>query len=775
MSSRYLSLIVGALLAANAGCKNKSSDAAETSGASKAEGTAPAKVSRRTQLESFRPLLDEVGRAELDAGGVLIDLGSPDQHKYTRGGWRTGWGDTGLDEHESWVSLAGKQGFLEMLAPSQAPQAIVFRARSAVSKQRLSWFLGGKELGTVDVGKDWAVHRVALQPDALPTKGRLRLELRAATGSDAAKRADVDWVWLTRQDGKDGEPTLTPRVMPLGIAGTTRRSLAAPTARTYAFYLEPPKDAELVVDLGATDHAKFSIAAVTDDGKRVALLDETVDKAWREHAVSLAALAGRAVRLELTTADQRGAAGWGEPELMVPSTKDNKVASGGTKPKNVIFLLMDTARADAFGPFAKPDRIVKTPNYDALAAKSTVFTSAYDNENWTKPSVATQLSGLYPSTHGTKTDAAKLPDDVELLSEHLKQAGFATAGFVANGYVSEAFGFEQGWDTYKNYIRESKPSEAEHVFADALAWHADHTKQHPDQPYFLYIQTIDPHVVYRVDKEYWGPYFDGDYDGPLGPTIDADDQVKMSSGKLKPTERDLKWLRALYYGEISYHDAFLGKFLAELEARHALDDTLLVVTNDHGEELGDRGKFGHGHQVFEELIHAPLLIHYPPMFAAGRHIGDIVESVDIAPTILDALGKDPLREADGISFLPLVRGLPSQQPRYAMTEFLETRRVLRVGHWKLFGQPAGGGSLFDLAADPDEQHDLEDTTPIARTLCEVHLGETLAMPDKAKRLTGLGSHRKFRAGAAKISPQMRRQLEALGYFGSDPKAKKDGK
>ena len=111
-----------------------------------------------------------------------------------------------------------------------------------------------------------------------------------------------------------------------------------------------------------------------------------------------AALAGQAIRLELTTTDQRGAAGWGEPELMVPSTKANKVAAAGTRPKNVIFLLMDTARADAFGPFARPDRIVKTPTYDALAAKSTVFTGAYDNENWTKPSVASYLSGLYPST-----------------------------------------------------------------------------------------------------------------------------------------------------------------------------------------------------------------------------------------------------------------------------------------------------------------------------------------------------------------------------------------
>src|SRR5690606_28246765 len=160
--------------------------------------------------------------------------------------------------------------------------------------------------------------------------------------------------------------------------------------------------------------------------------------------------------------------------------------TGTAQPKNVIVILMDTARADGYSPFAGADRTTRTPSYDALVARGTTFVGAYNNENWTKPSVATTLSGLYPTTHDAKEDASELSRDVELLSERLQKDGFATAGFVANGYVSDKFGFEQGWGTFKNYIREGVSSAARYVYADALAWLDEHAASAPDQPFFLY-------------------------------------------------------------------------------------------------------------------------------------------------------------------------------------------------------------------------------------------------------------------------------------------------
>ncbi|MBW1905500.1 MAG: sulfatase-like hydrolase/transferase, partial [Deltaproteobacteria bacterium] len=129
---------------------------------------------------------------------------------------------------------------------------------------------------------------------------------------------------------------------------------------------------------------------------------------------------------------------------------------------------------------------------DQFASDGVVFALAQAPENWTKPSVASILTGLHPQTHQQKTGDAALPSSAELLSEHLKGEGFATGGFIANGYVSDRFGFDQGWDDYTNYIREEKSTEAKDVFDDAGNW----IEAHKDERFFAYIQTIDPHVPY---------------------------------------------------------------------------------------------------------------------------------------------------------------------------------------------------------------------------------------------------------------------------------------
>lgn len=753
------------------GCRENTEAKKANAATTKTAATQEPPPSVRSKLSSHRPLLDEVARAEIDSDGVVIDFGTPGQHKYTRGGWLTGWGSD-LAASKDAVRLTSRRGFLDLVAPRTAPRAIVVRARSRTEGQRLSLHVGDRELGAIELKPEWAIHRVDIGDGAIPRAGAFRLEVRASKEATGGARAELDWLWLAASEATEAPPSAT--VTPLAIGGQARRALVAPTARTFTFYLQPPAGSRLVVDLGAAERAEFSVSVTTDGAEPTELAKEAIEKRWTEREISLESYAGKAIRIDLTTRSQQGPAAWGEPEIMVDEVPAPPVPAG-TRPRNVILLVMDTMRADAFATFAGDKHVARTPVFDALAKKSTVFAAAYDNENWTKPSVATTLSGLYPSTHDTKHDASKLPDEVELISERLRKDGFATAGFVANGYVSDKFGFEEGWDVFKNYIRESKPSEAEYVFADALEWHAKHTAAGTKaKPYFLYLQTIDPHVTYRVDREYWSPFFEGDYSGPLGPSIDAEDQVRLSKKKIKATERDVAWLRAMYWGEVGYHDAQLGKFLAELESRKALDDTLLVITNDHGEELGERGRFGHGHQAFEEMIRAPLIVHYPPTFPA-KVIPDVVEHVDVSPTIIDALGREPLKDADGESLVPLVRGLPERAPRYALIEFLDGRRILRVGSWKLFARSNGQVELFDLASDPGEKREASENLPVARRLCEIHLGEALATPDKKTRMQGLGGKRQFRSGEAVIDPQMRRQLEALGYFGSTREAKDDAK
>jgi choline-sulfatase len=768
-------MVLPLLVLAHAGC-----DADESDGAGAAAAPAAGDSTRRS-LIVHRPLLDEVDRAELRAGGLLIDFGSADQHKYTRGGWASGWGpsreaadaaaarreDRSATGRTTWTEMTGR-AWLDLATPGEA-RAVVVRARSSVPDQKISIHAGDRKLGVLELTARWGVARAEIAGGALPDRP-VRVELRGARSARGVPAAEIDWLWL--DEGRADPPMPGPRVAPLRLGAAVRRAIAAPTPRTYSFYLVPPPGASLVTDVGTAGSATFAISATADGSAPVELLRETVSNAWRERSVSLERFAGVPIRLDLTTATQKGEAGWGEPEIAVvkdsPAAASLPSAAGGPPPDNLVFIMIDTARADVFGPFGGKDRVARTPRYDRLAAKSTVFVSAYNNENWTKPSVATMLSGLYPSTHDTKRDASSLPDGVELLSQRLQREGYATASFIANGYISDKFGFKRGWDQYRNYIREGRPSEAEYVYGDALDWLARRRSKKSREPFFVYIQTIDPHVRYDVDEKYWRPYFEGSYTGPLGSSIAADDQVALSRGTISADERNMAWVRALYQGEVSYHDEHMGRFLDQLERLGLRERTMVVVTNDHGEELGERGGFGHGHQLHEEMIRAPLLISYPPLFPAGARVQDIVEHVDLAPTLLDAMGRGPLTRADGESLMPLVRGRPVQRPRYAIVEFLTGQRAIRVDHLKMMVNTDGSAKLFDLRADPGERRDLASRRPIASRTCQVHLGEGLAVPDKAARVGGVGGRAAFRAGTADIDPGLRRQLEALGYFGGGP-------
>jgi arylsulfatase A-like enzyme len=717
--------------------------------------------SLRQRLRSYRSLLREAGRAELSIGGLLIDLGSADAHKYTRGGWRTGWSANQRDGKTSFAAASAATAVLDLLWPAGEVTEIVTRLRSDAVGQSLAVFVDGTPLGEASVPSRWQPVRIPLRRAIGP--GHHRVELRFARAAPGgAPRAAIDWLWLANQRGA-APPEPGGRVQSLQLGGQPRRALVAPGPRTYGFYLVVPDRATLVFDHGSAGATRFAVRARDEAGKLHELWSQTgPQNGWREVAVKLDRLQGQVIRLEFTT-EGEGSAGWGEPEIMVePGSRSlTRVARSGVMPRNLMIILMDTARADAYRPFG--GRRVKTPAFNALAGKSVTFTAAYNNENWTKPSVATLLSGLYPASHDTKNDQAMLPPEVEILPEILTRHGFQTAGFVANGYISEKFGFQQGWGSFRNYIRENRPSEAEHVYPDALQWLRQARRS--GDPYFLYIQTIDPHVVYRADRRYTRLYFPGEYTGPIGPSLDGHVQEQISLGRLAVSDTDLDWIRALYHGEVTYHDEHMGVFLDQLEAMGVFQDTLLVVTNDHGEELFEHQRLGHGHSLHEELLRAPTLLHYPPMLARGTTVKEVVEQVDMLPTMLDLLGLPPADGIDGRSLVPLLKGEHVSRPHVAISEFLDEQRAVRVGDWKLIATAAGVPRLFRVTADPTEQRDLVARRPLARRLCEVHLGEGLATPAKGQRLEDFTTRAQFKAGAAELDPQLRKQLEALGYLG----------
>lgn len=734
-------------------------------GQARASGQDPApeqKTSARTTLRTLRPLLAEAQRAEISFGGLFIDVGSPDLHKYTLGGWRNGWnaGRT-TPNGPSYVAVEAKAVSFHVVT-RDVVQEVAFRARSAHAGQVVSILVDGKSKGQADIGADWSVGRVSLKASGGIPVGSHEIGFIFKHSRDGKSRADMDWILLANTAGATPPPDVI-RVATLPLGERKQNALVASPARTYSYYLQVPSNAYLLVDYGADGAEHFAVRATTDGGKPSSLLDvDSVPNEWREAKIDLRGLGGRAIRLDLVSSGGARHAGWGEPEVMTPDALTGALADGARKPaQNVIFLLIDTARADEYSPW-RHGSPVKTPAYDALAAEGTVFHGAYANENWTKPSVATLLTGLYPSTHGAQKDPDVLSNEVKLLPEYLKDAGFVTAGFIANGFISDKFGFKRGWDTYTNYIRESKASSADKVFGDALAWLKERPK---GKRFLLYLQTIDPHVPYRVPEEYVRKFHPEPYKGFIGEALDGDEQADISKGKKKAGPEDVAWIKALYHAEVDYHEDYMGRFFDELRKSKLLDDTLVVVTNDHGEELGEHGRYGHGHSLYDELLRSPLLMRYPPVFKAGTTVDTITELVDVMPTVLDVLGVKAAAELDGTSLLPLAEGKPEHHPAYALSEFLDNYRSVRVGRWKLITSAAWKRKLFDIETDRGEKRDRSNDALIARRLCETLLGEALATPAKTRRYLGTGGHRKFTPGKVEHDPELQRQLQELGYLG----------
>jgi len=427
--------------------------------------------------------------------------------------------------------------------------------------------------------------------------------------------------------------------------------------------------------------------------------------------------------------------------------------------RNVLLVLVDTLRADKLGPYRQDTR-VQTPGLLRFAERATTMLHAHSQENWTKPSVATLLSSLMPWEHATTQHESVVPRTVRMLPEILKDDGFHTGAFICNGYVSDRFGFGRGWSTYRNYIREGRRTMAEFVAADVLQWL---DARPTDKPFFLYVHTIDPHVPYRPPAEHLALYGDPSYRGRVDFSRDATLLENVKLGRLRLDDRDKAHLQALYDGEITYTDVHFAAILDGLDRRGLSDDTMVVLTSDHGEEFWDHGSVGHGHSVYEELLHVPLFVRLPG--EPARRLRDSVGLVDVMPTILEALGRPLPENLSGRSFLPSLRGAGYDAPQATVSGFMEHWRTVNVGRYKLVQRPGHPPVLYDLAEDPGETTNVADAHPLILGWLRGLLGASLDATRGASTPTASARRPAHAAETTAIDPETAAQLRALGYVG----------
>ena len=713
-----------------------------------------------TPARIYYDLARHVAHAEVYEGDTLVmDYGVPGSAKYTLGGWLSGSGESRTVDDTSVTIIAGKTVKLTLPAERAEQRYLTLRLRS-FKPGPLTVYVNGATLANVNLsGKESETIPVTV-PEGLLKTGENTLQLRVSkTGSTSGvPNAGLAIDWIRLSTAALAEPSAP--VAPAALASTTQLNLAQ--EMTLAYACPVPERAHLRARVQGDGSARVEVVAARDGEPPLPLGEVTATSAGAGLDVDLGRFAGQLVRLELRA--KGGSVTLHEPQLVTLDAPPPSTATATVK--NVIVLLIDTLRADKLKPYNSSTR-VKTPGLDALVRAASVMTNARTQENWTKPSVATLLSSLLPWEHGATTDEAVVPNSVELMPEILRERGFYTGAFITNGYVSDKFGFKQGWHTYRNYIREGRPNRAQHVAADVLEW-LDNRPQ--DQPFFLYVHTIDPHVPYKPPEHFLNMYDSAPYAGVVDFKRDGTLLENIKIGRTKLNARDKERLVALYDAEISYHDAHFAAMIEGLERRGLSDNTMIVITADHGEEFWDHGSVGHGHSVYDELLHVPLVVKVPGITQQTTSVTDAVGLVDVLPTVLEVLGQPVPDHLAGHSFLPQLLGHGSTAPRTAVSGFMSGWRTLAVGNYKLVQRTAAHTMLYDVGTDPGEQTNLADARPIALRYLRGQLGLVLDGQTTATTSTAVAAAPRPRpthkAERTEIDSETEAQLRALGYVGT---------
>ncbi len=402
---------------------------------------------------------------------------------------------------------------------------------------------------------------------------------------------------------------------------------------------------------------------------------------------------------------------------------------------NIIFVVVDALRADHVSSYGYPRQT--TPNVDAWVADTgSLFTDVTAASSWTHPSNGAMLTSHTPSSIDTVWSDMdqRIPAEEMLLAEYLQNAGYFTAGFVSNWWLQAKFGYDQGFNTYGSTAGPDKTRAP--VLNDlAFAW-LDQSAQSAldgEQPLFLFLYYLDPHTYYDPPPPY-DTLYDSTYSGTL--TAEAYGHGhEVVAGNIVPTERDIEHLIALYDGEISYWDYHLGLMFERLDDMGLLDNSIIVVTSDHGQMFGEHGKWVHRNSLYEEVLRVPLIISFPDSAGAGQVIDTPVHMMDIAPTVLDMVGIPVPPHMDGENLLPLIQGGAAFENRLITSEMAGETDPESDAYWiaprtDLYSVKKDGWKLIHAqqAAQQDELYNLNASSVYERE------NEVAKEPEKAAEL-----------------------------------------
>ena len=747
----YLLVLLLLLLCPSPACKSRPSEAQGSPPPGKPKQEArPKKVvkpglpSLKAQHHPVYSLLDNRLAAHLvRGGGMFIPAGYPGTAKYMSFGrpWRAWKINRTVAGRRAAVSVRPIASLNFPLSKAQqAADKLTLSLYSPVNGQGLKLRINKARLKTVKLDKGWKTVTVPLRPSYLRAENRLELNWmqRGRINGDKAPGA-LEWVHLHRGEALTGEVVTAP----------TRgkgKGLYLPKEGGAAYYVHPYAGAKLRLMFpaqAAAGRCGVRVSFTTTeaaDAVEVVRTEMTLAAGKEVNTyVDLKGVAGQVARVELTaTGATCKELILSEASIVMPGAAPT--VKRAAPPDNVIFWMIDNVRADRYKAY-NPKTRVKTPIINELVRTGTVFTRAYIQGTESRVSHATLWTGLYPKQHRFIRPKAKLSKAWITIPEGARKAGLYTAAWIANGFVSKFWGFGEGWDRFRNTLHDGGGLTAERLANHAVKF----ITQHGDRRFYLYVGTIDPHVSWRGRQPWLDQYYPEPYSGRYKRNVMGTDVGKMAVGKLRVSARDRKRIRAVNDSTVSYNDAQLGRLVEALKQKGIRDKTMIVITADHGEELWDYGKIGHGNSVRHELVAVPLIIHYPPLFGAGVKVTEGVDVGSVFPSIMDALGAPIPEKVQTESLLPLAQGLGRGYPRPSMATQLEFSHTMRLQEWKLRVGGKGVPRLYDLSStEPQrERRDLSGKRPLETRWLTDALSTFLIYQDRWRaRRWGVASNHK---------------------------------
>lgn len=477
-------------------------------------------------------------------------------------------------------------------------------------------------------------------------------------------------------------------------------------------------------------------------------------EAARFHSASidLSAWAGEYVELALITSDDGQLAKKG----FLPFVSEPTLEQAQPERPNILLIVADTLRADVLSCYGNQRPI--SPNIDRLAASGVRYSDVMSAATWTLPSHVSLLSSLYPTEHGVQSKE-RMPKALNALPEVLRHAGYSTMAVTEGVFLTPRYGLDHGFDEFQ-----VSPWKARKTFRTAKEKLAER-----EGPWFMYLHTYQPHAPY-VSEEHWRDKWVDPYDGPLEIPVRNGDWTRMEGA---PTDDDIRFIRQMYEAEVAYVDDEIGRLLRFLRTEGMDDNLVIALTSDHGESFAEHGIWGHGTSAYQEQLRVPWILRHPGQFEGGLVIDDPVHLIDVAPTLLSAVGLQVPSEWSGLSLSPYPAS--NAADRLMFTGFLTQpwRRpatVLRQGKYKHILFPAAQKNrsdttnermAFDLEADPNEQHNLWDAAGASGQApfdLPDHLIQDLSVLHQLHPA-------RFETTAAPSDAAINAELETLGYAG----------